>query len=118
MRVFNILTLGVAVVSAAPYGSTTTSVGQTVRSTTTTLSPEACNQASITTCMATTGLDGPSCFVQICTSTSDAELRRRQDFKIAQDNDDTPASCNEDSLLDCAVSQWRNPDICFQQLCL
>ncbi|ETS77325.1 hypothetical protein PFICI_11199 [Pestalotiopsis fici W106-1] len=102
-----------------------------------------CTPDSIAQCVASLGLDGISCFAQVCTTMGATELRRRQtsnataaatddldetdgddddedvedDFRVAA-HDDTPASCTEDNLLDCAVAQWRNPDICFQQLCL
>ncbi|KAF3011663.1 hypothetical protein E8E14_005415 [Neopestalotiopsis sp. 37M] len=107
-----------------------------------------CTSEAITECVTSLGLDGVSCFAQVCTTMggATAELRRRQttntttttssddadldddieeeedddvedDFRVAA-HDDTPASCTEDNLLDCAVAQWRNPDICFQQLCL
>ncbi|KAI0124079.1 hypothetical protein BJ170DRAFT_598404 [Xylariales sp. AK1849] len=68
-----------------------------------------CSKDAITKCVAESGLDTPACFARICTSGTGAnELRRRQD----------DSQCTEDNLLDCAVTQWKNPDICFQEFCL
>jgi hypothetical protein len=123
MKFLFFVALGASIASAAPSGI---SVDRQTQQT-----PQKCTQEAIGDCVAATGLSQPACFAQVCTTSHVAELRRRKTstnittgaddedgpVRVAQ-NDDTPASCTEDNLLDCAVNQYKNPDICFQQLCL
>lgn len=127
MKFFTFLTLGASVAIAAPYEPTspTYNVERTA-------STQSCDKASISACVSTTGLDGTACFAQVCTSLQAAAAvdDEDEDEDEAEDEDDdeidfktesssnTPASCTEDNLLDCTGDQGKNPDVCFQQLCL
>lgn len=98
MKFIAVLALGASLATAAPVDTTTPS---SVRST-------ECSADAISQCAAATGLDNTTCFAQLCTTLTPPELRRRADNP----------KCTEQNLLDCAVTQWRNPDICFQEFCL
>lgn len=137
MKFLTILAFGVSVALGAPYEPTSPAspLSPTNNNIERRSSIQSCDQESISACVAATRLDGPGCFAKVCTSIQDPELRRRQatddgeeesadeddsdneGFKV-ESTSDTPSSCTQDNLMDCAISQWKNPDVCFQQLCL
>lgn len=137
MKILTVLALSASMALAAPSSPSSPSTPSTpsspsskplVHEKASASTTSDCTPAAISECVASLKLDGIACFAHVCTTTRTAELRRRQTsnettaqeddgFKVASAND-TPASCTEDNLLDCAVAQWRNPDVCFQQLCL
>ncbi|KAI1251251.1 hypothetical protein MGN70_008315 [Eutypa lata] len=65
-----------------------------------------CQEDAISNCVSDTGLDGPSCFAKVCALEVDLKVMKRQD------------TCTEENLVQCAVTEWREAEVCFQELCL
>ncbi|KAJ8110004.1 hypothetical protein ONZ43_g5989 [Nemania bipapillata] len=65
-----------------------------------------CNKDAIATCTASTGQDGSACFGHLCAGRPLEMMVKRQD------------ECTEDNLLQCAILDWNQAQVCFQQLCL
>ncbi|KAI0012222.1 hypothetical protein F4779DRAFT_614671 [Xylariaceae sp. FL0662B] len=95
------LALGISLVAAIPFeadGSTTNNTGS-----------EDCTSKAINNCVALTGLGSAACFAQVCAGIREADL------KMAKRQED---SCTEENLLQCAVGEWRDAEVCFQEFCL
>ncbi len=65
-----------------------------------------CEEEAVASCVSRTGLDGPTCFAMVCAPEIDLKVLKRQD------------TCTEENLVQCAVVEWRQAEICFQELCL
>ncbi|KAI1128857.1 hypothetical protein F5Y10DRAFT_264744 [Nemania abortiva] len=65
-----------------------------------------CNKDAITTCVTSTGEDGSACFGHLCAGRPLERMVKRQD------------ECTEDNLLQCAILDWNQAQVCFQELCL
>ncbi|KAJ8129422.1 hypothetical protein O1611_g4209 [Lasiodiplodia mahajangana] len=65
-----------------------------------------CNKDAITTCVTSTGEDGSVCFGHLCAGRPLERMVKRQD------------QCTEENLLQCAILDWNEAQVCFQQLCL
>ncbi|XXH03799.1 hypothetical protein Hte_010205 [Hypoxylon texense] len=68
-----------------------------------------CSMENIRECIDDTGLESTLCFAKVCGTdeTPTARMTKRQDDQ-----------CTEENLLQCAVMEWREAEICFQELCL
>ncbi|KAI2470953.1 hypothetical protein F4781DRAFT_388991 [Annulohypoxylon bovei var. microspora] len=66
-----------------------------------------CSMSKIRDCVNDTGLESSLCFAQVCSGTQKKmRVIKRQD------------QCTEENLLQCAVMEWREAEVCFQELCL
>ena len=65
-----------------------------------------CNKDAIDACVTATGEDGSACFGHLCAGRPLERMVKRQD------------DCTEDNLLQCAILDWNQAQVCFQQLCL
>ncbi|KAI0877482.1 hypothetical protein GGS24DRAFT_120610 [Hypoxylon argillaceum] len=65
-----------------------------------------CSKEAIASCTTTTGQDGSACFGHLCAGRPLEMMVKRQD------------DCTEDNLLQCAILDWNQAQVCFQQLCL
>ncbi|KAI1380640.1 hypothetical protein F4677DRAFT_404149 [Hypoxylon crocopeplum] len=68
-----------------------------------------CSLNKIQECVADTGLESTLCFKQVCVGIEGAKPRmtKRQEDQ-----------CTEENLFQCAVMEWREAEVCFQELCL
>ncbi|KAI0842590.1 hypothetical protein F5Y06DRAFT_258024 [Hypoxylon sp. FL0890] len=67
-----------------------------------------CSLSSIQECVEDTGLESTLCFQKVCAGVQGTPKRvKRQDDQ-----------CTEENLLQCAVQEWREAEVCFQELCL
>ncbi|OTA84697.1 hypothetical protein M434DRAFT_36352 [Hypoxylon sp. CO27-5] len=67
-----------------------------------------CSLSKIQECVDDTGLESTLCFKQVCAGTQGTpKMVKRQDDQ-----------CTEENLLQCAVQEWREAEVCFQELCL
>jgi hypothetical protein len=99
-----ILALSLSLVAAVPLEVD----GSTSKITSETTTDVACSRSAVDNCVATLGLDATACFAQVCAHIVVPELKRATQ----------PSTCTEDALEDCALVQYKNPDICFEELCL
>ncbi|KAL7623145.1 hypothetical protein AAE478_006826 [Parahypoxylon ruwenzoriense] len=101
-----VLTVCASLIAALPLETegNTISVAKNTRS-------NACSLQKIAECVADTGLESTICFAQVCAGTEGTKLTTRT---VKRDED----QCTEENLLQCAVMEWREAEICFQELCL
>ena len=97
-----LLTTGAISVAAMPFNVDGDMAGTPVSS-----RNAACREDAITSCTSRASLDGPSCFALVCLPEADLKAVKRQDDR-----------CNEENLVQCAVTEWRDPGVCFRELCL
>ncbi|KAI1081046.1 hypothetical protein F5B20DRAFT_69843 [Whalleya microplaca] len=95
------LVMGISLIAAMPFeadGSTTNATRS-----------KDCTSAAIANCVLETGLESGACFAKMCAGIQEADLKKtkRQDDQ-----------CTEENLLQCAVGEWRDAEICFQEYCL
>ncbi|KAI1773446.1 hypothetical protein F4818DRAFT_110066 [Hypoxylon cercidicola] len=69
-----------------------------------------CSMGTIRDCIDDTGLESTLCFAKVCGGTEGTPTARRTKRQDDQ--------CTEENLLQCTVMEWREAEICFQELCL
>ncbi|KAI1481221.1 hypothetical protein F4774DRAFT_62012 [Daldinia eschscholtzii] len=67
-----------------------------------------CSMDKIRECVDDTGLESTICFKQVCAGVQGTprKTKRQED------------QCTEENLLQCAVMEWREAEVCFQEFCL
>ncbi|CAJ2503024.1 Uu.00g104180.m01.CDS01 [Anthostomella pinea] len=96
------LAIGASLVAALPGAA---------RNGTTLVAPSSaadCSKESIANCVASTGSNSTTCFGHLCAGRELKKMRKRQD----------DLECTEENLLECAVMEWREAEVCFEELCL
>ncbi|KAI1462681.1 hypothetical protein F4805DRAFT_452506 [Annulohypoxylon moriforme] len=101
-----ILVMCASIITAMPAALPVDVEGHTIRAMKS-LRSSGCSMAKIRDCVNDTGLESTLCFAQVC-SGAQKKMRvvKRQD------------QCTEENLLQCAVMEWREAEVCFQELCL
>ncbi|KAI0892134.1 hypothetical protein F4806DRAFT_245802 [Annulohypoxylon nitens] len=101
-----VLIMCASLVAAMPASLPFDVEGHTIR-TIKSLRSSGCTMQQIRDCVNDTGLESTLCFAQVCSgSQKKARVIKRQD------------QCTEENLLQCAVMEWREAEVCFQELCL
>ncbi|KAI1327217.1 hypothetical protein F5Y16DRAFT_200573 [Xylariaceae sp. FL0255] len=65
-----------------------------------------CTLAAINDCAASTGQTSTQCFTSLCVN------------KLRQTTVKRQSECTEDNLEICAIQDYEDPELCFEQLCL
>ncbi|KAF3058527.1 hypothetical protein GL218_05925 [Daldinia childiae] len=102
-NIATILAVSASLVVALPLEAEANTIN-TTRSTTS----NDCSMDKIRECVADTGLESTICFKQVCAGVQGTprKTKRQED------------QCTEENLLQCAVMEWREAEVCFQEFCL
>ncbi|KAI0108120.1 hypothetical protein F4814DRAFT_426864 [Daldinia grandis] len=103
LNVATVLIVSASLVAALPLEAKANTINIT-RSTTS----NDCSMDKIRECVADTGLESTICFKQVCAGVQGTPRKtKRQDDQ-----------CTEENLFQCAVMEWREAEVCFQEFCL
>ncbi|KAI1400030.1 hypothetical protein F4819DRAFT_487924 [Hypoxylon fuscum] len=72
-----------------------------------------CSMQKIRECVNDTGLESTLCLAQVCAS-AEGETPTPTPRNTKRQDD----QCTEENLVQCAIMEWREAEICFQEFCL